>query len=82
MTSPRRREPQTDARVWEWLYALVAAGMWAFSTARFEVEVAGGGFPTVTSGQLWVSTHRAETDVPLLAGLMYARGGMWRRWTS
>ena len=52
--------------------------MWAFTRSRFHVEVAGHPLPRVAEGQLWISTHRAETDVPLLAGLLYIQAGMWR----
>lgn len=72
--------PATNADVapWEWLYDLVGVGMWAFVNARFRVEILGERLPRVAPGQLWVSTHRAETDVPLVAGMLFARAGMWR----
>jgi len=63
---------------WEWLYDLVGVGMWTFVNARFHVEILGRPLPRVARGQLWVSTHRAETDVPLVAGMLFARAGMWR----
>ena len=77
MTTPDRNDPSATQRPWEWLYALVGAGMWAFSSVRFDLEVVGA-FPSVQDGQLWASSHRAETDVPVLGGLMFVRGGMWR----
>ena len=27
---------------------------------------------------MWIATHRAETDVPLLGGLLFVHAGMWR----
>lgn len=53
--------------------------MWAVTRTRFDVQVLGDPIPQVARGQLWVATHRAETDVPLIAGLLMVRGGMWRR---
>lgn len=73
----RMGQPDPD-RPWEWLYALTGTGMWSFTHARFDVQVVSP-FPRVNSGDIWIATHRAETDVPLLAGLMFTRGGMWRR---
>lgn len=52
--------------------------MWAVTHARFDVQVVGGGVPRVERGQVWVAAHRAETDVPLIGGLLTTRGGMWR----
>lgn len=70
---PSRQEP----RPWEWLYEIVGFGMWAVSRARFDVQVVGR-VPRVARGQVWIATHRAETDVPLIGGLLTTRGGMWR----
>ncbi len=53
--------------------------MWAVTRARFDVQVLVDPIPQVGPGQLWVATHRAETDVPLIAGLLTRHGGMWRR---
>ena len=53
--------------------------MWAVTRTRFDVQVLGDPIPQVARGQLWVATHRAETDVPLIGGLLMVRGGMWRR---
>ncbi len=64
-------------RPWEWLYEVVGLGMWALTRARFGVQVVGP-VPRVELGQLWIATHRAETDVPLVGGLLTVRGGMWR----
>ena len=67
----------SSPRPWEWLYVTVGHGMWAFVRTRFDVQVLGA-FPTVERGQVWVSTHREETDVPVLAGAMTVLGGMRR----
>ena len=72
------RPPHDPVRPWEWLYDLVGLGMWVFTRLRFRVRVLGR-VPAVAPGQVWVVTHRAETDVPLIGGLLWARGGMWRR---
>jgi len=76
--SIRQNAPPEFPAPWEWLYALVGSGMWVFTTSRFRVEVVGNPLPRVGEGQLWISTHRAETDVPLLAGVLFVQGGMWR----
>lgn len=76
MQAPRPQ--REDPAPWEWLYTVVATGMWGFTRARFRVEVAGGPLPRVAAGQVWIATHRAETDVPLLGGLLFVRAGMWR----
>jgi 1-acyl-sn-glycerol-3-phosphate acyltransferase len=60
------------------LYDIVGTGMWAVTRARFDVQVLGDPIPRVERGQLWVATHRAETDVPLIGGLLMIPGGMWR----
>lgn len=72
---PRAATP----RPWEWLYDAVGLGMWAMTNARFDLQILGDAVPQVASGQLWVVTHRAETDVPVIGGLLMVRGGMLRR---
>jgi 1-acyl-sn-glycerol-3-phosphate acyltransferase len=64
------------------LYDIVGTGMWALTRTRFDVQVLGDPIPPVARGQLWVATHRAETDVPLIGGLLMVRGGMWRHGTT
>lgn len=76
---PEHSAPRVEPAPWDWLYAAVGIGMWGFIRSRFRVEVVGGPLPRVTAGQVWIATHRAETDVPLLAGLLFVRAGMWRR---
>jgi 1-acyl-sn-glycerol-3-phosphate acyltransferase len=76
---PEHHQPQReDPAPWEWLYAVVGAGMWGFTQSRFRAEVVGVPLPRVAAGQVWIATHRAETDVPLLAGLLFVHAGMWR----
>jgi 1-acyl-sn-glycerol-3-phosphate acyltransferase len=72
---PYREDP--DLVPWEWLYGLTGITMWMFVRGRFRVEIVGR-LPRVGPGQVWIATHRAETDVPLLAGLLYVQAGMWR----
>ncbi len=74
--------PRVEPGPWEWLYDIVGVGMWAVTRARFDVQVLGGPVPQVARGQVWVATHRAETDVPLIGGLLTIRGGMWRHRTA
>jgi 1-acyl-sn-glycerol-3-phosphate acyltransferase len=69
---------EASSAPWEWLYDLVGIGMWTFVRTRFQVEIIREPLPQIQTGQLWVSTHRAETDVPLVAGMLFARAGMWR----
>ncbi len=60
-------------RPWEPLYDAVAFGMWLYSLTAFRVEVIGEFEPT--PGCLLVSTHRAESDVPIICPSLYIRGG-------
>jgi 1-acyl-sn-glycerol-3-phosphate acyltransferase len=53
------------------LYDAVAWGMWLYSRAAFRVETLGDLDPE--PGLLLVSTHRAESDVPVLCPAVYAR---------
>ncbi len=78
-SSQRPSGARPDLRPWEWLYDIVGVGMWAVTRTRFDVQVLGGPIPQVDRGQLWVASHRAETDVPLIGGLLTIRGGMLRR---
>ena len=66
--------PDAGPRPWEWLYDIVGIGMWAVTRARFDVQVLGGPIPQVAPGQLWVVAHRAETDVPLIGGMLIGGG--------
>ena len=61
------------------LYDAVAAGMWLYSRAAFRVTVVGAAQPDLGPGTLLVSTHRRETDVPVLCPSLYGRGRLWRR---
>jgi 1-acyl-sn-glycerol-3-phosphate acyltransferase len=59
---------------WESLYDAVAWGMWAYTRTAFRVEDIGGERFRPCAGLLLVSSHRAETDVPLLCPSMYREG--------
>lgn len=61
----------TELEPWEPLYDAVAWGMWLYSRTAFRVETIGELRPE--PGMLLVSTHRAESDVPLLCPSVYAR---------
>src|SRR5918995_2850888 len=62
------------------LYDAVAGGMLAYSRAAFRVRVLSSSF-RFEPGTMIVSTHRRETDVPLICPPLYFRGSVWRyRW--
>jgi 1-acyl-sn-glycerol-3-phosphate acyltransferase len=61
------------------LYDAVGLGMLAFSRARFDVQILGFDDFEVEPGTLFISTHRSDYDVPLICGVIYPRGRMWRR---
>jgi Acyltransferase len=61
------------------LYDAVAAGMWAYGRAAFRLAVVGPRHLRLEPGTLILSTHRRETDVPLIAPTIYGRAGLWRR---
>lgn len=48
--------------------------MWAYTRAAFRVQLLGETGWRVRSGELLVSTHRAETDVPLICGRVFFAG--------
>jgi 1-acyl-sn-glycerol-3-phosphate acyltransferase len=62
-----------------WLYDAVAAGMWGYGHAAFRLAVLGHKRLPLEPGTLIVSTHRRETDVPLVAPAIYGRARLWRR---
>jgi 1-acyl-sn-glycerol-3-phosphate acyltransferase len=61
------------------LYDAVALGMWGYTRAAFRVETIGGEGLRLEPGTLVVSTHRADTDVPVVCPSLYARAALWRR---
>jgi 1-acyl-sn-glycerol-3-phosphate acyltransferase len=61
----------TELEPWEPLSDAVAWGMWLYSRAAFRVETLGELRPE--PGLLLVSTHRAESDVPVICPSVYAR---------
>jgi hypothetical protein len=62
------------------LYDAVAGGMLAYSRAAFRVRVLSSSFRFEPS-TLIVSTHRRETDVPLICPSLYFSASVWRyRW--
>src|SRR5438270_220163 len=65
-------------RPFEPLYDATATGMGAYMRTAFRVEVLGRRRRwRLAPGTLIVSTHRAETDVPLVASSLYLGGRIW-----
>jgi hypothetical protein len=60
------------------LYDAVGVGMWAYSNAAFRVVALGPRRFRLEPGTLIVSTHRRETDVPVIGPLLYFGGRLWR----
>jgi hypothetical protein len=60
------------------LYDAVGVGMWAYSNAAFRVVALGPRRFRLEPRTLIVSTHRRETDVPVIAPLLYFGGRLWR----
>jgi hypothetical protein len=63
------------------LYDAVAAGMWAYTNAAFDVQVLGERRFELEPGTLILSTHRRESDVPMICPPLYYGGAMWRNRT-
>ena len=59
------------------LYDAVALGMWAYTRSAFRVETLGAAELRLEPGTIVVSTHRRETDVPLLAPSLYFHARLW-----
>jgi hypothetical protein len=60
------------------LYDAVAAGMWAYTNVAYRVTVLGPRRFCLDPGTLIVSTHRRESDVPLICPPLYYGARMWR----
>jgi 1-acyl-sn-glycerol-3-phosphate acyltransferase len=60
------------------LYDAVATGMLAYSRAAFRVTVLGPKSFRLAPRTLIVSTHRRETDVPLICPPLYFGARLWR----
>jgi hypothetical protein len=60
------------------LYDAVGVGMWAYSNAAFRVVVLGPRPFRLEPRTLIVSTHRRETDVPVIGPVLYFGGRLWR----
>ena len=60
------------------LYDAVGVGMWAYSNAAFRVVALGPRRFRLEPRTLIVSTHRRETDVPVIGPLLYFGGRLWR----
>jgi len=59
---------------WQSLYDLVGTAMWAYTSAAFRVRFVGNRDWRIRRGEMLVSTHRAETDVPLICGQVFVPG--------
>jgi hypothetical protein len=60
------------------LYDAVALGMWAYTNAALGVTVLGPRRFRLDPGTLIISTHRRETDVPVICPPLYFGGQLWR----
>ncbi len=58
-------------------YDAVALGMGAYTRAAFSVHTLGADVFSAEPGTIIFSTHRRETDVPLLCPSMYRAGRLW-----
>jgi 1-acyl-sn-glycerol-3-phosphate acyltransferase len=52
--------------------------MWAYTSAAFRIRLLTPGGFRLRPGTVFVATHRAETDVPLICGQCYFDGRLWR----
>jgi acyltransferase-like protein len=59
------------------LYDAVGVGMWAYSNAAFRVVVLGRRRFRLEPRTLIVVTHRRETDVPIVASVLYFGARVW-----
>ncbi len=66
-----------ELRPWEPLYDLVGTGMWAYTSTAFRTRFVGDRAWRMARGEMLVSTHRAETDVPLICGQVFFRGHLF-----
>jgi 1-acyl-sn-glycerol-3-phosphate acyltransferase len=60
------------------LYDAVAFGMWAYTHAAFRVTVIGPESFRLAPRTLILSTHRRETDVPVICPPLYYGARLWR----
>lgn len=60
------------------VYDAVGFGMMVYSRSAFHVEVLGFRRISWRSGPLLISTHRSESDVPVVCSALCAHAGLWR----
>jgi 1-acyl-sn-glycerol-3-phosphate acyltransferase len=60
------------------LYDAVGLGMLVYCRAAFHVEILGFRQVPWRAGPLLVSTHRSESDVPLVCSSLCTNSGLWR----
>ncbi|MDQ3876180.1 MAG: hypothetical protein M3322_11670 [Actinomycetota bacterium] len=63
----------------ELLYDAVACGMWLYTRAAFRVIVLGAPNVRLRPRLLLVSSHRSDSDVPLICSTVFFGDRMWRR---
>lgn len=78
MPESRDVDTTTPTQAWELLYDGVALAMWSYIHTAFRFRYVGPRFP-LEPGLVIVSTHRTETDVPLICGGLYFPTGSWDR---
>ena len=66
------------ALLYDLLYDAIALGMWVNTRTLYRVTTIGPVPSRLRHGTLIVSTHRAETDVPLICPSIYLGYGLWR----
>ena len=64
------------------LYDAVGIGMWVYTNAAFRVTVLGPRRFRLDPGTLIVSTHRRESDVPVICPPLYFGARLWRNRTD
>jgi 1-acyl-sn-glycerol-3-phosphate acyltransferase len=69
-------EPTRLVPPWEPLYDAVGTGMWTYTAAAFRIRLLTA--VRTARSTIYAATHRAETDVPLIGGQLFFKGGMWR----
>lgn len=65
--------------LYELAYDAIALGMWVNSRTLFRVTTIGPQPSRLEPGTLIVTTHRAESDVPVVAPSIYFGFSLWRR---
>ena len=67
------------ALLYDLLYDAIALGMWVNTRSLYRVTTIGPSAARLRRGTLIVSTHRAESDVPLICPSIYLGYRLWRQ---